>query len=723
MDSVQPATRPSLPDYEIPSRIIREFNIARGHVSSYPKGHPLVSGSCERVASLFRELFNYRDELTMGIAKDSLIIDGISFNTISPFALHFARSLFYHRIAVVTFKKGLTVDEIEKFSHILAEKREDIALRGGIERVFQESVLPNLNVKEISYDGIKVIEHTSGKPESVESSTTSLWEMLVKELMQCNLHSSTMPPDQEFLAEVLQNQSSENQFLGMERLATFMQKNAAAQPLSFQEADTFRWILEFVGRLKPATRRHFIASVLGILENDEETAQRILSGIPLEFVRESSKSGNINSNAPSSLLINALESLYECSISDNDDNSRPDINDSVPHQELLSRISVIFRETAEEECVPTDYLQTLKTLLSCREIPGPKEIEILELTRTLSSESVETAISGIILDSIQFAAEEHVEMLTANLLELHRFFLEVGDFRSLEDMYDRLTKSGFESTKAFQTVKDKIIVTFELEDFTGEVLNGPKLWGKAKFHEIGSLIQKVGTPFIEPMLDRLAEEKNITIRRFFLEHLRRMAPLARESVLARLEDKRWYFVRNLLIILKHSMDPGLTGHLRQVAGHPHPKVRQKVTEILLMAGDPEGDRLLLNDLTGDNPAFRLHAIQQANRSSHPDVAAALMGILQRKGFSPETMAEKKASIRTLADLGDPRVIPVLERFLKKWFLFRHAQAMELKKEIIRTLVRYRGKCAVELLKRITKSMNTALSALASEQLSSIKEPE
>ncbi len=723
MDSVQPETRPCLPDYEIPSRIIREFNIARRHVSSYPKGHPLVSGSCERVASLFRELFNDRDELTMGIAKDSLIIDGISFNTISPFALHFARSLFYHRIAVVTFKKGLTVDEIEKFNHTLAEKREDIALKGGIERVFQEAGLTNLNVKEISYDGIKVIEHASGKQDSVEGSTTSLWEMLVKELMTCDLHSSIMPPDQEFLAEVLQNQSSENQFLGMERLATFMGKNAALQPMSFQEADAFSWILEFVGRLKPDLRKHFIASVLGILENDEEAARHILSGLPPEFVPEPAKSLNNNSNVPSSLLINALENLYECSISENDDNSCPDIQDNVSREELLSKISVIFRETREEEFIPTDYLEKLKALINYREIPGPNEIDIHELTRTLSSESVETATSAIILDSFQFAADEHMETLTASLLELRRFFLEVGDFRSLEDMYDRLTRSGSESTKTFHSLKDKIIVTFELEDFTGEVLCGLKLWGKAKFQEIGSLIQKVGKPFIDPMLDRLAEEENIAIRRFFLEHLRKMAPMARESVLARLEDKRWYFVRNLLIILRHSMDPGLTGHLRQVAGHPHPKVRQKVTEILLIVGDPEGDRLLLNDLTGNNPAFRLHAIQQAERSSHPDVAAALMGILQRKGFSPEALAEKKASIRALAELGDAKAIPVLERFMKKWFLFRHAQAMELKKEIIRTLVRYREKRAVELLQRITKSMNTSLSALASAQLSSIKEPE
>ena len=118
------------------SKIIHEFNIARRYVSSYPKGHPVVTGSCERVAGLFHQLFDSRDELTMGIAKDSLVIDGHSFDRITPFARHFARSLFYHRVALVTFQKGLTPGEVERFNDIVTAKREQIAAREESRRLF-----------------------------------------------------------------------------------------------------------------------------------------------------------------------------------------------------------------------------------------------------------------------------------------------------------------------------------------------------------------------------------------------------------------------------------------------------------------------------------------------------------------------------------------------------------------------------------------------------------
>jgi HEAT repeat protein len=152
-----------------------------------------------------------------------------------------------------------------------------------------------------------------------------------------------------------------------------------------------------------------------------------------------------------------------------------------------------------------------------------------------------------------------------------------------------------------------------------------------------------------------------------------------------------------------------------VADHPHPKVRQIVIEIYLQLRDPEGDRLLLIDLASDNAALRLQAIQQAEKSVHPDVVSGLLGILRRKGTSPDSFAEKKAAIRTLADIGNPCAIPVLERILTKWVFFRYSLNLSLKKEIVQTLGRYSEPSAAALLSRMVESRNPELSALALAQ--------
>lgn len=703
------------------SKIIHEFNIARRYVSSYPKGHPVVTGSCERVAGLFHQLFDSRDELTMGIAKDSLVIDGHSFDRITPFARHFARSLFYHRVALVTFQKGLTAGEVERFNDILTAKREQIAAQGGIEVAFREAGLLNPRIVEISYDAFHAAGDISDGDERDGIAPSSLWETFVQDLLQDTFPSSLTPPSSdaalgpESLLSIFHGQLPQDQLSGMQRLAYFLQKEARRQSLTKREMDSFGRILDFIAGLTPVLRRHFLDSVLNTLEGDADPVLEILSHLPREVILETVQLCNEKKDAPPPLLLSVLGRLSGNSMPAPGNDRRSDENEMKAVEGEEGKLDVLFRETTGEEFIPLDYLKTLKTLIASRDIPAPDERDLAELKQTLSNDCVEVAVSGIILDSFQHATEGQLGMLKQNLLDLSRYFLEVGDFRSLENMYDRLQKTRFETGQAANSLKHEMLGTFEETDFIGEVLNGLDVWGREKFHEIGSLIHKVGRPFVEPLLDRLADEENRTLRRYCLDQLLKMAELARESVLARLEDTRWYVVRNLLIILRHSGGAELATHLCRVADHPHPKVRQIVIEIYLQLRDPEGDRLLLIDLASDNAALRLQAIQQAEKSVHPDVVSGLLGILRRKGTSPDSFAEKKAAIRTLADIGNPCAIPVLEKILTKWVFFRYSLHLSLKKEIVQTLGRYSEPSAAALLGRMVESRNPELSALALAQ--------
>ncbi len=721
MDASTPESPLTSLDTGLLSKIIHEFNIARRYVSSYPKGHPVVTGSCERVAGLFHQLFDSRDELTMGIAKDSLVIDGCSLDRITPFARHFARSLYYHHVALVTFQKGLTAGEVERFNDILTAKREQIAAQGGIEAAFREAGLLNPRIMEISYDAFHAAGDISDGGERDGSAPSSLWETFVQELLRDTHPSSLTAPSSyavlgpESLLAILHGQLPHDQLRGMQRLAYFLQKEARAQALTNREMESFGKIIDFITGLTPVLRIHFLDSVLNTLEGDADPALEILSHLPREVILEAVQLCSEKKDAPPPLLLSVLEKLSENSLSAPGGDRRSEEKEIHAVEGQDRKLDALFRETTGEEFIPLDYLKTLKTLIASRDIPAPDEGDLAELKQTLTSDSVEVAVSGIILDSLQHATEGQLVMLKRNLLDLSRYFLEVGDFRSLENMYDRLQKTSFETGQAVNSLKHEMLETFEDTDFIGEVLNGLDVWGREKFHEIGSLIHKVGRPFVEPLLERLAEEENRTIRRYCLDHLLKLADLAGESVLARLEDTRWYVVRNLLIILRHSGAPDVASHLSRVADHPHPKVRQIVIEMYLQLRDPEGDRLLLVDLASDNPVLRLQAVQQAEKSVHPDVVAALLEILQRKGASPESFAEKKAAIRALSEIGDPCAIPVLEKFLTKWSFFRSSLHLSLKKEIVQTLARYRAPSAAALLSRMAESRNLELSALASGQ--------
>lgn len=714
------------PDTDLLFSIIHELTIARRNVSSYPKGHPVVTGSCEKVAGLFNRLFESRDELTVGIARDSLFVDGRSFERLTPVVRAFAKSLLYHQVAVITFAKGLTAEEIEKFNVILTAKREHISASGGIETVVRDAGLPNLRIREIRYDDLHVTEDTASADGKGEHAPASLWESFVLEMMRedtpffpiSTVSDAVVGP--EALLGIIQGRPHDDQLQGMERLALFLRRESRRADLLQQEKEAFAQIVDFIRTVPPELRRHFFDCVLDDLEGDEAPVFDIVSHLPGELVLEAVQRCKVDGKTIPPLLLRVVEKLSAHSPTEQGSQPGTDGEDGEHSGGIQGTLETVFRETTGEEYIPTDYLAKLTALISSRDIPVPGEGELAELKQTLSHECIEVAVSDIILDSFLFASEEQMEALKRNLLDYCRYFLETGDFRSLKKMYERLRESRFESVEAATSLKQDMLETFAEAGFTEEVLNGLTVWGREKYDEISALIHSVGKPFVEPLLDRLAEEENRTVRRYCLEQLIRLAEPAGESVLARLDDSRWYVVRNLLIILRQSGNPDLAVHLRRVAGHPHPKVRHMVIETYLHLRDPEGDRLLLDDLASADRVARSYAIQLAEKSEHPDIVTALLQILQQKGTSPDSAVEKKAVIRSLAAIGDPRAIVVLDKILNKRSLFRSSFYLSLKREIVQTLVKYRDPSALKLLGKMAEARNRELSEQASEQLRSVR---
>ena len=121
-------------------------------------------------------------------------------------------------------------------------------------------------------------------------------------------------------------------------------------------------------------------------------------------------------------------------------------------------------------------------------------------------------------------------------------------------------------------------------------------WGKEKYEAIRLLIAPDRAPFIEPLLDELASEGSMSLRQFYLAVLGDLGPAVRDAAVARLQDKRWYVVRNLLILLRSLNDPSVLKPIGHLFTHPHPQVQLEVMKTYLHFGDPRATRYLLKEL-------------------------------------------------------------------------------------------------------------------------------
>jgi hypothetical protein len=325
------------------------------------------------------------------------------------------------------------------------------------------------------------------------------------------------------------------------------------------------------------------------------------------------------------------------------------------------------------------------------------------LKKSLGSQCVDIQMTGVIVEILKSGlAGDNTEGLERNLLDLFGYFLEVGDFQALNHLHDRLI-GGNDSPPAgvsYAPIK-KILTAFETPEFAEGVLNGLQSWGKEKYPNIQKLVQKVGKPFVEPVLDRLAEEPSRSIRRFYLDLLLEMGAVVRDAALPRLRDKRWYFVRNLTLILRHLDDPSILPAIKRILGHPHPRVREEVFKTLSHFRDPDADRMLLADLLSQEKEVQRSAVQLAEDSRSPEVLNKLLELLNRRRVFGADFDLKVEVIRTLAKIGNPESLPHLERLLRsKNFLHRRAMN-RLKAQAIISLEFYPTKEATIFLERFS----------------------
>jgi HEAT repeat protein len=170
--------------------------------------------------------------------------------------------------------------------------------------------------------------------------------------------------------------------------------------------------------------------------------------------------------------------------------------------------------------------------------------------------------------------------------------------------------------------------------------------------------------------------------------------------MARLEGQPWYYLRNLLIILRSINDPEIIPHIRPLVMNKNAKVRQDALRTLLSFNDPIAERQIIRDLESSDNETRMAAINMAEKSQSPDVLRKLVAIIAKNGLSPLELELKCAVVQTLKEIGHEDALPELLKVLGSANLIRAKALTRLKLEIIRSLEGYPAKSAVPILEKI-----------------------
>lgn len=707
------------------SLLITDLHLIRRHWIAYPPGHPVVQNGLQKIQQSFQQLLTIQPQVTIGVTRDGLLLGEDYLDKASPNCRAMATALFERGIGALVICQQPSLDELQALLRILALKREEILASGGIEAVWQQTGSSAIELRGIRYDRFSGTEEL--KLTGDDADNGSLWQRFVQLLMQGQVglagqeHTGETRP--EVLAATLNALFTQRMGVGsglafnqirdaLSTMQAIINAKGTVAPDTASDVSLYpatgdqAGLAAFVAALDPALRRQILDGFCEIGTGDATAMESFFRHLGPGLLQETYATAEQFTTAPELLkgilrkLVPQMTTSYETSSEE---------------EEIRDKVRVLLQEHRQETYIPDDYLDGLQDLLSGTPLRQLAPAILQEELETLAVSAIECRASEIILQLVVTDPEgEDLEQLIHNLSDMCGYFLELGDYAQVLRILSQAA-----SPQVPQQLRLALRDAFSRREFLDEILSGLTIWGKPKYEQVGLLIQVIGRPFLDPLLDRLAEEETMSLRRFMMDRVLAFGEAARPALLERLADSRWYVLRNIIVMLR-TLAPGQeTDRLRPLLKHANAKVRQEVLKSLLLGGDPIAQRQVMRDLNSADRETQLAALSLVDRSSPPEMTAKLVQLLSTGGYSPVEYELKAACVQALAETGRPEALPELTKVLGSRSLLAFKTLNRLKADIVRSLDRYPSQAALPLLERLAKGSDE-LASLASEQLKLVR---
>ena len=188
----------------------------------------------------------------------------------------------------------------------------------------------------------------------------------------------------------------------------------------------------------------------------------------------------------------------------------------------------------------------------------------------------------------------------------------------------------------------------------------------------------LGSGSISEMIEILGELEDRRMRRFLCGVLAGFAVADMKAFEGRLDDGRWFLVRNLVMILGMTKDVRAVKVIGKVVKHPEVRVRREIVRALKTIHSPDSKVVLMSFIEDSDPGVRIDALTALRRYGGADVFSALKKIIAGEDFRERSFNEKRETLDAFGDLGKEEAFPVLAALFRKKGLFEREENVELR---------------------------------------------
>ena len=699
-------------DAKLLTDAVIELNISRRSVGLYPQEHPITKESLEKAFNFLRKLFEIRNSITIGIAKDTLVVDEYTLERKNPVFREFALSIHAKGIAAITFYSGATMDELLGFHQLISAKEAPVG-KAFIE-LAEKKGLTHIKLSPLDISKFSFIEGSFRE----KASDTKIWEDYIYGLLEGKLADSDadgvilgLPP--EAIADIINREmDEETSEVSYDRVITTYLKR---RDDSGVRSEAFSKFISMVQSLSSEIKQQFLKRAFSSSPVDVREAEELISELTQEEIERVAKLFCEHTSMIPESLRNIVDKLTsakrERGVFDRLKGGKAIVDDV----ELDDNIITLFSDDQFKSFVAEGYQAVLERMLKGI---TPQDTPMLEeVKRACTEEIVDSAASEVMLELVDLDTTSRDDFLTLlpRLFDLVNEFLETGRFVEISNVYNSLysqTLNGKFGAEASGMVNS----FFSSKETVAKMIDSFRVWGRLNREGVMSLADALQQHLTEPLFDALAEEPDTVTRSFLLSILAGFKGTILSYAAKRINDKRWYVVRNALYLIRECGGANYVHIIRPLVKHADRRVSMEALKTLLSLNAPGAFSSLRVWLESKEPEVRDQAVKLAGTAGVKEAVPYLLQLLEKRDLVGIEFEQKTLIIRALGDIGDPRAVGGLERlYCAKSLLFRNT-IEGLRLEILRSLRNYPPESIKPLIERGLRSENNEIRKISEEML-------
>ena len=606
---------PSPPERTALSRELADFlielSIALHKHAMYPEGHALLAPAAAGVARRAEQFLEERPTLSLGVARQQLVIEGVATDPKHPLLAELAGRLHRHHLGAVTFHRGIRGSEVTDVLRTLATEADRTGEPLGLGPPERLRAWEHIRLHSLTYERLELLEEKDAPPAEQGADdggrargahAAQLWLGLARAAMVADATSEDAqapPAEPATIARAIdahpKNAAYDQVIVGyLLQIADELKDAGGAEAVSLRRRTS-----KLVGALQPGTLRRLI-------EMGGDAAQRTKFAIDathglavdavLEIVRAMADASRKTVSEPLVRMLSKLAAHAEQGTGA----ARPQADEA-----LREQVKDLLTGWTLDDPNPDPYARALQRMAGTglgRSRPASDANNDAEPLRLLQT--------GL-----------EVGVLGPGAWRAVRRLVEGNGVATLVDVLEHAPPGGADVAPVWARVTAPDTVRRLTE-------NAPPDFGT-----LDRVLPRLSVPAFETLLDALATSESRTTRRGLLDRLARAPREVGAAVVARLGGEHpWFVVRNLLIVLDAlpALPDGFS--TARFTGHSDARVRREALKLALKA-PTERERTLLGALRDPDPRTARLALSTA-LDNCPSTAVPLIADLSKDARAP-----------------------------------------------------------------------------------------